>query len=369
MKVLILSCNNGQGHNSCASALRDCFEANGDSCEVIDSMRFLSKGISRFAAKWHVRVYRYFPGLFRWGYSYSENHAAIFKEGSFVTKLLISGADQLREKLEEGEYDTVLCTHVFAAILLSNMQQTKPLPIKTGYITTDYAYTPGTEASELDYYFLPSEKLTAEFVKHGIKSDKLVASGIPVRSEIINRIGKNEAKGRLGIPMENKHLVIMCGSMGCGPIAKIVKRLMQIAPKSVSVTVVCGTNKKLKRKLSLKVRKDKRFKLLGYSDQVSELLDSADLFLTKPGGISVTEAAVKALPMAFINVVDGCERYNLRYFTDSGAAFTAGDPVTLAECCVNTLLTDGELEMKKQLSDFPYTDAANKIRQVICAEA
>ena len=43
------------------------------------------------------------------------------------------------------------------------------------------------------------------------------------------------------------------------------------------------------------------------------MMDSADLFLTKPGGISTTEAMVKGLPMVLVNVVGGCETPNLEF--------------------------------------------------------
>ena len=70
MRVLILSCNTGEGHNSCSAAIQECFEAQGVHCEVTDALRFISKGASELFARVHVAMYRHFPGLFRHGYSF-----------------------------------------------------------------------------------------------------------------------------------------------------------------------------------------------------------------------------------------------------------------------------------------------------------
>ena len=73
-------------------------------------------------------------------------------------------------------------------------------------------------------------------------------------------------------------------------------------------------------------------------------MDSADLYLTKPGGISTSEAAVKALPMVLVNAVSGCEEYNLRYFVKSGLADTATQPEELAGLCLRLLSDPHRLE-------------------------
>ena len=64
MRVLILSCNTGEGHNSCAAAVKAEFESRGDSCIIMDALTFISNGTSKFISKWHVRLYRYFPEVF-----------------------------------------------------------------------------------------------------------------------------------------------------------------------------------------------------------------------------------------------------------------------------------------------------------------
>ena len=72
MKVLILSCNTGEGHNSCAAALAEECRFQNIPCDTEDALRFISPEVSRFISNWHVRIYRHAPGLFRVGYRAAE---------------------------------------------------------------------------------------------------------------------------------------------------------------------------------------------------------------------------------------------------------------------------------------------------------
>ena len=84
MRFLILSCNTGEGHNSCARAIREIWADRGDVCDVADALEFISSGVSHFISGWHVRIYRYMPEVFRCGYGFSEKHPPAFTEKSFV---------------------------------------------------------------------------------------------------------------------------------------------------------------------------------------------------------------------------------------------------------------------------------------------
>ena len=108
-------------------------------------------------------------------------------------------------------------------------------------------------------------------------------------------------------------------------------------PSNVHLSIVCGTNRKLQKKLSRRYAKNENIHIWGYVENMSQLMDSADLYLTKPGGISVTEAALKDLPMVFIDAVAGCEEYNKLYFIRMGGAKTAANSWELANLCVYLL--------------------------------
>ena len=119
MKVLILSCNTGEGHNSCAAALEEECRNQNIPCATEDALRFISPEVSRFISNWHVRIYRHAPGLFRVGYRAAEDHPAQFHEGSALYRYLTQGAEKLCGFIAGSGYDTVICTHTFAALMVS----------------------------------------------------------------------------------------------------------------------------------------------------------------------------------------------------------------------------------------------------------
>lgn len=137
-----------------------------------------------------------------------------------------------------------------------------------------------------------------------------------------------------------------CGSMGCSPIKKLVSEFETALPENVVLTVICGTNQSPYRALKKKYDND-RIRICGFVQNISLLMDSVDLFLTKPGGISVTETYFKELPMVFVNAVAGCEDHNLHYFIDRGMAQSADSIKGISEICIS-LLRDDKRGMKWQ---------------------
>ena len=88
MRALIISCNTGEGHNSCAKAIKEVFDLNGEYCVIADGLQFISKKASSFISGGHVFLYRHFPLIFNLGYKYSENHSGTFKADSFFIIIL-----------------------------------------------------------------------------------------------------------------------------------------------------------------------------------------------------------------------------------------------------------------------------------------
>ena len=366
MRVLILSCNTGGGHNACGEAIRQVFEVAGDTCVSADALQFTSNKLSKFMSWGHTTMYRRIPKLFRFGYGYAENHPKMMQEDAAVVKLLTSGAEDLHSFLVASGYDIVICTHVFSGLLLRKALELYPMPIKTAFIATDYTCSPGTANSELDVYFIPDATLAEEFIAAGVPGGKLVASGMPVLSQFYIRGDKEKAKEAFDIKPNNTHLLLMCGSMGCGPMKQLTEDLSGRLEPNCEISVVCGTNQKLFRELEQKYDSYPNIHIHGFVQDMSSLMDSADLYLTKPGGLSTSEALAKALPMVLIDAVAGCESYNLRHFTEMGGAVTAPSVEDLTALCLE-LLKDPQRRWKMEtaLLSHRYTDSADSICRVM----
>lgn len=367
MRVLILSCNTGGGHNTCAGAIQEAFSEQGHRCDIVDALGFVSDKFSKFMSWGHTTMYRYVPGLFRKGYGFAEKHPSMLRDEAAVYKLLTGGTEQLYAYLREGGYETVICTHVFSGLLLRQTMKEYTIQLKTAFVGTDYTCSPGTANSELDYYFIPSKALTEEFVAQGIPEEKLFPSGIPVRKEFYVQVNKQQAKEKLGIDPSHSHLLMMCGSMGCGPMEKMAKLLSSGMDETKEFSIICGTNEKLQQDLTEAFGCFPGIHIHGFVKDIASLMDSADLYVTKPGGLSTTEAAAKRLPMVFIDAVAGCEEYNLNYFVQFGGAVTADDPEDLAQLCLELMVDSNRLErMRASLEMLPRQNAAQVICQMMC---
>ncbi len=95
-------------------------------------------------------------------------------------------------------------------------------------------------------------------------------------------------------------------------------------------------------------------------------MDAADLMLSKPGGLSSTEAAAKGLPLIFVNAVGGCEGPNLEYFCKHRFALTAEDADELVYLTCKTLMDDKALlEMSRRLKEGFLHNGAVEICNIV----
>ena len=179
-------------------------------------------------------------------------------------------------------------------------------------------------------------------------------------------VRKEDAKRSFGIPVDHRHLVMMCGSMGCGPIMSIARRIGRSLSDDQDLTIVCGTNQRLYNRLSRHFCSVKNVHILGYVKDMALLMDSADLYLTKPGGISVTEAASMRLPMVFIDAVAGCEEYNKDFFLRAGGAATGKTPREIARVSLKLLGDENTLEKMGDALDtaVPHDAAAHILSEM-----
>lgn len=336
-----MSCNTGEGHNSVAKAIKQCFDAAGEQCDIVDSLALIDERVSEFMSKGHVFMYRHVPNLFRDGYEDAKEHEERFGEGYFTYELMANGARPLYKLITEEGYDTVICPHVFSGLMVTEVNKKYTTNFTSCFVDTDYTVSPGARETLLDKYFMPDESVLTAADK--VYMDRIVVSGIPVRQEFFHSTNKAEAKRALGIPEGSKHILMMCGSMGCGPIKRLAQGLAEAMGENQFLTVVCGTNQRLENRLENRVEEKENVRILGYVDNIPALMDSADLYLTKPGGISVSEAAAKALPMVLVNTVGGCEEYNLNYAVDKGIAKTADSPKALLTLTMGLISDDEEL--------------------------
>ena len=339
MRVLILSSSTGAGHDTCANAIKEAFDNHGDNCKVCDVFSFFSDSVATIVSHSHTIMYRYFPLFFNIGYGHMQNHNVAYSKANktLTNRILSLAGKKLYKHITDEGYEVVICTHPFATITLSAALKGKDHNVKTAFVATDYTYAPTVSSEEIDVYFIADEDIVPEFEVCGISKDKVIASGIPVRKMFYNTTDKSEAKERLGVNKDYTHLLVMCGSMGCGPIKKTVADILKKLPQNTEITVV---------------------------KNMSMVLDSADLYLTKPGGLSVTEAKLKKLPMVFIRAVAGCEEPNRKHFMKKGVAVCGKKPYELSHHCLEILGNSEKLEtMRNGYINDKHIESSKCIRE------
>lgn len=329
MRVLMLSCNTGEGHNSTAKAIMSVLEDRGVECKMVDVLACLSPRFSKFVCNWHTRLYKYAPKLSDVGYRAVERNVGELDDFSPLYELLSLGAKKLWDIVIEGNYDAIVCVHVFSALMMTEVRRSFASGEPCYFVATDYSIAPMLDQSDLDGYFIPAEDLKDEYVQMGIAAEKLMPVGIPVRGEFYEATDRAEARKQLELPEEGLVTLLMCGSMGCGPIRKIAKDLSRQLPEDATLVAICGRNEKLYE--SMEDLAGPHLRVLGFTDQIPAYMDAADLIVTKPGGLSATEAACKHLPMVFINAVGGCEGRNFGRFLERGYARGSKEPEEVVE--------------------------------------
>ncbi len=360
MKTLILTCNTGQGHNSSASSIRDVFTSNGQFCEIMDALGFLSKRASKIVDKCFTGIYRHIPKAFDSVYTHTDAHIGHFSAADSMVTVLKPGCKRLYKYIIENGYDNIICVHLFPAIMVTVIKEKYGLSAKSSLLTTDYTCYPFTEKTDMDLYFLPHADLANEYIKIGKTKEKLVATGIPVRNDFLNAPDKVAARSSLGLPRDSKVIFIMGGSMGCGPMEELVLQIARAVDADTKLLVSCGTNEKLLR--NLKKHAADNTTVFSYSNDIPAIMSAADLFVTKPGGISITEAAVSGLPAVIIDVVGGCETPNFKFFTEHEYYFGAETTKDVANECIELLKSPEKLaERSHLLRKVFYKNSAEEI--------
>ena len=348
MKVLILSANTGTGHNSVAQAVKERFEAYGDECVIEDCLNFVSPAVSKVISSGHNTLYKHFQLINNIGWNLCLGNRSAINENHPMYRLVTHGSDKLAVYLLQKKIDVVVCTHIFAGWMTGHTIKLNNIDVKTGIVETDYMPSLGCEYVEADYHFVPTKEIAEEDESLGIEKEKIIVTGIPIKKEIFNRLTIDEAKAKLNIRSDKKHVIVMCGSMGGGPMVRITHQLIKELGNSIYITVICGSNRRLYRDLKLAYGHKKNVRITKFIKEISLWMDSADLFISKPGGISITESAVKQLPLILINTVGGCETGNYELYVNSGAAVPCSGPRNVAVICRELLADDEKREQIRQ---------------------
>lgn len=339
MEVLVLSCGTGGGHNSAAAAIQEEFLRRGHGATLLNPLALCGGKVAQRVDNAYISVAQAAPGGFGAIYAIGNAYRRLpWRSPVYFANAL--AAEALEEYLCAHPVDAVVMTHLFPAEMLTYLRNHGAAIPKTIFVATDYTCIPFTEETDCDAYVTPSSMLTGEFVARGIPQERIYPLGIPVRSGFHTELTREQAKEALNLAPDKRYLLVSGGSIGAGKLEKTIDLLCGITMgMDFRLIVICGSNTSVCK--HLEKRHGAQVQLIGKTDRMAEYLRACDLYFTKPGGLSTTEAAVMEAPLALLPPIPGCETRNRAFFTQAGMAIQA-DPSPKALENVLTLLKQPE---------------------------
>ena len=323
MNALMLTCGTGGGHNSACAAVAEAMAARGHRVTTLNPYTLKNDQVAEVIDKAYILLAQKAPNAFGAAYKLGD----VYRKLPFpspVYQLNRQMEPVLERYMEEHHFDAVVTTHLFPAEILTSMKRRKTSVPRTYFIATDYACIPFTEETDLDWYIIPAKELTAEFVGRGIDEARIRPLGIPVRPPFYQREDRDVVRARLGLSADRKMILVAGGSIGAGHIQKVVGILLDRYGPDADIIVVCGSNQELKEHVERAF--SGRCTVLGFTDQMADYLKACDLYLSKPGGLSSTEAAVVGTALVHITPIPGCETSNMHFFAQNGMSLAVDSP-------------------------------------------
>jgi processive 1,2-diacylglycerol beta-glucosyltransferase len=202
----------------------------------------------------------------------------------------------------------------------------------------------------------------------GIDADKVSVSGIPVDPVFRIRKDQKEMRARLGLDARRFTVLVSAGGFGVGPVETLIAQLqtMTDVPGGAQVVAIAGRSEELKAKLERLAKKTPhdapvRVHPIGFTKQMDEYMAASDILISKPGGLTTSEAMARGLPMCVVNPIPGQEERNSDHLLEAGVAIKCNNPPTLG-WKLQELLRTGKLEqMRARAAAFGHPHAGEEI--------
>lgn len=315
-KLLIVYASYGSGHKSVAEYVNDYFKEHGNyEIKLFDIMDY-SNIIAKISLKIFNLNFKYqlsVPTTI--GYEIFDNKVltAPYKE---ITKALFKS--DLKKDILEFNPDFMISTHFFGSIVMGLINKKYKTKTKIITILTDYAsHSMWLKNHKRETAFIVSNEIVKnELIEYGVPENKIYPFGIPLSSKFKD-IDLDIEKIKFKYKVNNNKLTILFfggGSMGSSYTYSYLKEIIKLK-LDINIIFVSGKNTELQGKCIRLVKEEnvKNITILGFTKDISNLLNIADLVITKPGGLSVTEALEMKTPMLLIPGNGGQENHNAKF--------------------------------------------------------
>lgn len=372
-KIMISYAAYGGGHLSAAKNLKEYIEKNYPDCEVFlfDCMKYINRVIDKVCGSTYSSITKNIPWF--WGKIYYHTQEPIFERIISLSNKVLSY--KLGRLLKQSNPDIIISTHFFVSHMCSILKQKGKITSKIATVITDYGEDPYNEwisnHKYVDYIFVAHNQIKNKLAQKGVPFDKVFDTGIPISDKFLVPYNKSDIFKSLDLNEKKKTVLFFGGGelgLGKSKTLSIFECLVKNF-QNVQVIAISGKNETLKNNLQKIVTESNRnqdIKILGFTDRVAEFMAISDLVVTKPGGLTSTEALVSNLPLLIINPIPGQEEENAVFLEENSAAVWIKKSDDIDFVLKDLLNNDDKLkEMKLNIKQIAKPNSTHDICSIL----
>jgi processive 1,2-diacylglycerol beta-glucosyltransferase len=336
-RIITFSTNISAGHKRAAEAVaRAILAASADSRIVDrDSMMLIGRRRRKLLSRTYLGIIRHKPAL--WNYLYG-NEAFTSGIDRLSRWFIGRSTERFAREIEEHDPEVVICTQAIPSRVIGDLKLQGRCRAPILAVATDYGIHPYWPHPAIEAYAVPCDEAKAGLIEVGIAREKIHVTGIPVDEAFERPPTQASARAALDLPEEGRFALVMGGGNGLGVSAELVARL-ETVPALDGVLVIAGCNRKLEEEVRALPDAGKLRRVYGTVEGIERHYAAVDLLVSKPGGLTMSEATALGLPIVMIAPLPGQEVRNAEFLAHRGAAVMAEDGAALV-AIVSSILAD-----------------------------
>jgi processive 1,2-diacylglycerol beta-glucosyltransferase len=329
-KLVILSASSGSGHTRAGEALE---AAAADvpgiaSVRHIDVLEYGSTLLEELYADLYKQMVSKTPTLWGWWYDKSDTP---WKGEHFRVAMERFQMKPLMACLKDEAPDITICTHFLASDIVSYMLQHEQVSTRHAVVVTDMHVHALWLCHQFERYFVPTDESAYYLRQIGFPTDRISVTGIPIHPAFSQPMDRDALRRKYNVDPSQPVVLLSAGTFGMESSLEAIRAIMQMQLPA-QIVALCGKNDDLLAKVVLATAAAPahlKFKALPYTPDMHEWMALSDIFIGKPGGLTLSEAMASALPMILMNPIPGQEEINAASILEQGMAVTPTDVVTL----------------------------------------
>jgi processive 1,2-diacylglycerol beta-glucosyltransferase len=313
-RVLLLSEGFGVGHTQAAHALSIGLHQSNQELEtkVIELGSVLHPTMAPLLLDIYRKALSINPKLY--GLMYRQYNRSLSRLSLLALHRLFYA--QTAELIQQFGPDAIVCTHPFPNAVISRLKKFGlSIPLYT--VITDYEAHGAWITPECDTYLVSTSEVQQKLIQEGIRPQRVKITGIPVHPNFKIRHDQQQIRSQFQLK-QLPTVMVMGGGWGLMDRTQLMDQMMRWRDQ-IQFIFCLGKNEKARQKMaSQALFQHPNIHFLGFTEEIDKLMEVSDLLITKPGGLTCTEACMKGVPMLFYKPIPGQEEGNCQYFTENG---------------------------------------------------